>query len=130
MGHARPHAPAENHLWRRCAPLASAASSSIARIIAAATQRQSTPIDGRIMFGCQISSRASPAKHAVRGALTSAPIGLRPKPMREKGWSREFDGPVDLQHGRQLVTLEDAGNYITKASESRAFRSGMASGDG
>jgi hypothetical protein len=50
--------------------------------------------------------------------------------MREKGWSREFDGPVDLQHGRQLVTLEDAGNYITKASESRAFRSGMASGDG
>jgi hypothetical protein len=32
----------------------------------------------------------------------------------KRAWSREFDGPVDLQHGRQLVTLEDAGNYITK----------------
>jgi hypothetical protein len=34
--------------------------------------------------------------------------------MREKGWSREFDDPVDLPDGRTLVTLEDAGNYITK----------------
>jgi hypothetical protein len=31
-----------------------------------------------------------------------------------KGWSREFDEPIDLPRGRQLVTLEDAGNYITK----------------
>jgi hypothetical protein len=31
-----------------------------------------------------------------------------------KGWSREFDDPIDLPRGRQLVTLEDAGNYITK----------------
>jgi hypothetical protein len=29
-------------------------------------------------------------------------------------WSREFDEPVDLPDGRTLVTLEDAGNYITK----------------
>ena len=34
--------------------------------------------------------------------------------MREKGWSREFDDPILLPRGRQLVTLEDAGNYITK----------------
>jgi hypothetical protein len=34
--------------------------------------------------------------------------------MREKGWSREFDEPIDLPDGRKLVTLEDAGNYITK----------------
>jgi hypothetical protein len=34
--------------------------------------------------------------------------------MREKGWSREFDDPIDLPRGRQIVTLEDAGNYITK----------------
>jgi hypothetical protein len=34
--------------------------------------------------------------------------------MREKGWSRPFDEPIDLQRGRQLVTLQDAGNYITK----------------
>ena len=31
-----------------------------------------------------------------------------------KGWSREFDDPVDLPRGRRLVTLQDAGNYITK----------------
>ena len=30
------------------------------------------------------------------------------------GWSREFDEPIDLPRGRQLVTLQDAGNYITK----------------
>ena len=29
-------------------------------------------------------------------------------------WSRPFDDPIDLPGGRQLVTLEDAGNYITK----------------
>ena len=29
-------------------------------------------------------------------------------------WSREFDEPIDLPRGRQLVTLQDAGNYITK----------------
>jgi hypothetical protein len=34
--------------------------------------------------------------------------------MREKGWWRPFDEPIDLQRGRQLVTLQDAGNYITK----------------
>jgi hypothetical protein len=34
--------------------------------------------------------------------------------MREKGWSREFDDPIDLPRGRQLVTLQDTGSYITK----------------
>jgi hypothetical protein len=29
-------------------------------------------------------------------------------------WTREFDDPIDLHDGRTLVTLEDAGNYITK----------------
>jgi hypothetical protein len=30
------------------------------------------------------------------------------------GWSRAFDDPIDQPRGRQLVTLEDIGNYITK----------------
>jgi hypothetical protein len=34
--------------------------------------------------------------------------------MREKGWSRPFDDPIPLPEGRQLVTLKDAGTYITK----------------
>jgi len=32
----------------------------------------------------------------------------------ERGWKRRFDEPIPLPRGRQLVTLEDAGNYITK----------------
>jgi hypothetical protein len=31
-----------------------------------------------------------------------------------KGWSRRFDEPIPLPRGCQLVTLKDAGNYITK----------------
>jgi len=29
-------------------------------------------------------------------------------------WSSRFDDPIPLPRGRQLVTLEDAGTYITK----------------
>jgi hypothetical protein len=32
----------------------------------------------------------------------------------ERGWKRKFDGPIPLPRGRQLVTLQDAGTYITK----------------
>jgi hypothetical protein len=32
----------------------------------------------------------------------------------DKGWQRRFDDPISLPRGRQLVTLQDAGNYITK----------------
>jgi hypothetical protein len=29
-------------------------------------------------------------------------------------WSRRFDDPIPLPNGRELVTLKDAGDYITK----------------
>jgi hypothetical protein len=29
-------------------------------------------------------------------------------------WKRRFDDPIPLPRGRQLVTLQDAGKYITK----------------
>jgi hypothetical protein len=32
----------------------------------------------------------------------------------DRGWQRRFDDPVSLRDGRQLASLEDAGNYITK----------------
>ena len=32
----------------------------------------------------------------------------------ERGWRRHFDDPITLPDGRQFVTREDAGNYITK----------------
>jgi hypothetical protein len=31
-----------------------------------------------------------------------------------RGWKRPFEDPTPLPRGRDLVTLEDAGNYITK----------------
>jgi hypothetical protein len=35
--------------------------------------------------------------------------------MREPtGWQRQFDDPIPLPRGRQLVTLQDAGNYISR----------------
>ena len=30
------------------------------------------------------------------------------------GWSRAFDEPIPLPDGRKIVTLRDAGDYITK----------------
>ena len=32
----------------------------------------------------------------------------------DRGWKRRFDDPIPLPRGRYLVTLEDAGTYITK----------------
>jgi len=29
-------------------------------------------------------------------------------------WSRKYDEPIPLPKGRQLITLKDAGTYITK----------------
>jgi hypothetical protein len=34
--------------------------------------------------------------------------------MPERGWQRRFDDPIPLPRGRELVTLKDAGTYITK----------------
>ena len=34
--------------------------------------------------------------------------------MFERGWKRPFDDPIPLPRGRQLITLEDAGRYITR----------------
>jgi hypothetical protein len=31
----------------------------------------------------------------------------------DRGWSTPFDDPIPLPRGRQLVTLQDAGTYIT-----------------
>jgi hypothetical protein len=32
----------------------------------------------------------------------------------DRGWKRAFDEPISLPCGRKLVTLEEAGTYITK----------------
>jgi hypothetical protein len=30
------------------------------------------------------------------------------------GWEREFEDPIPLPNGRQLITLKDAADYIMK----------------
>jgi hypothetical protein len=34
--------------------------------------------------------------------------------MAANGWQRAFDDPIPIPRGRQLVTLQDAGTFITK----------------
>ena len=36
----------------------------------------------------------------------------------DRGWKREFDEPIPQPSGRSLVTLKDAGTYITKLPKS------------
>jgi hypothetical protein len=40
----------------------------------------------------------------------------------DRGWKRPFDDPIPLLGGRELVTLEDAGNYITKLPKAPSTR--------
>jgi len=42
------------------------------------------------------------------------PIGVRSRPMPDTGWQRRFEDPIPLPRGRQLVTLQDAADYILK----------------
>jgi len=49
----------------------------------------------------------------------------------DRGWKCRFDDPIPLPRRRYLVTLEDAGNYITKLSkaehESQEWQAAMES---
>jgi hypothetical protein len=38
-----------------------------------------------------------------------------------KGWKQTFDDPIPLPGGRQLVTLQAAGNYITKLPKAESM---------
>ncbi len=51
-------------------------------------------------------------------------------PMADRGWKRRFDEPIPLPRGRHLVTLEDAGNYITKLPKTDHEAQEWAGGDG
>jgi hypothetical protein len=44
--------------------------------------------------------------------------------------SREFDEPIPLPNGRELVTLEDARALCRRATSQHARTRGVASGDG
>jgi hypothetical protein len=40
--------------------------------------------------------------------------GMDVEAMPDRDWKRAFDEPIPAPDGRELVTLEDAGNYIIK----------------
>jgi hypothetical protein len=92
----------------------------------------SARIDGRTIFGSLILSRYSSVGRVANGAPISGPIGIGNchdgAPM-VSGWKRRFEEPIPLPRGRQLVTLEDAGNYITKLPkaehEAQEWQAGM-----
>jgi hypothetical protein len=51
--------------------------------------------------------------------LSSSPFGPKAAifasgAVADRGWKRSFEDPIPLPRGRQLVTLQDAGDYITK----------------
>jgi hypothetical protein len=37
----------------------------------------------------------------------------------DRGWSRNFEKPILLPKGRKLLTLMDAGDYVTKLPEAK-----------
>ena len=64
-----------------------------------------------------LESRYLSARRAADGAQISGPIGIGNSdgaPVADRCWRRRFEDPIPLPRGRRLVTLEDAGNYITK----------------
>jgi hypothetical protein len=52
----------------------------------------------------------------ARGAIRATPSTRRGSRMgiSRNGWKRAFDDPIPLPRGAPLVTLQDAGKYITK----------------
>jgi hypothetical protein len=78
----------------------------------------SARIDGRTIFGCLILNRYSYVRRVADEAPISGQIGIGNyrdgARAASRGWKRLFDEPIPLPRGRQLVTLEDAGTYITR----------------
>jgi hypothetical protein len=52
---------------------------------------------------------------SIGGACLPSSSARAPKldVVNDRGWQREFEDPIPLPDGRMLVTLGDAGNYIT-----------------
>jgi hypothetical protein len=69
--------------------------------------RSSLRRNSRSSCSFEMMKRAAPSR---RPAATS----VRRGDVTDRGWKRQFDDPIPLPRGRQLVTLEDAAVYIMK----------------
>jgi hypothetical protein len=61
-----------------------------------------------------LAQYAIPATKILRRACHPALMTTTMLRVTERGWSRKFDDPIPLPMGYRLITLEDAGTYITK----------------
>jgi hypothetical protein len=50
------------------------------------------------------------------GCLASRPTSTKRAGAISRGWAREFEDPIPLPRGRELVTLKEAADYIMKLS--------------
>ncbi len=67
----------------------------------------------RPVFKSGAINRLRPQRNIV-GSIGASGCRLTGALVADRGWKRRFDEPIPLPRGRQLVTLEDAGTYITK----------------
>jgi hypothetical protein len=65
--------------------------------------------DPHATFSCALLGHIPTSSPVNRASPAEAPL-----PRRPQGWKRPFEDPIALPDGRQLVTLKDAGTYITK----------------
>jgi hypothetical protein len=75
------------------------------------------PFAGPNACPCEGAGMPSPAIQVTRTARHDSPRALQTTTMprvTERGWSREFEDPISLPKGRQLVTLKDAADHIMK----------------
>jgi hypothetical protein len=62
---------------------------------------------------------------ALCSAIDWLPVGFDPgSPVRLSFVLEAFDDPIDLPDGRQFVTLEDVGAYITASEADQQLMSG------
>ena len=69
----------------------------------------------RFKHGCNAATNRGPERPDSPTAWLQGKTTLARK--AANGWKRRFDDPIPLPRGRQLVTLEDAGHYITRLSK-------------
>jgi hypothetical protein len=74
----------------------------------------SAPMRARAAPPACLAQRAIPATRINRRACHPALMTTTMAHVTERGWSREFEDPIALPDGRQLVTLEDAGGIDVK----------------
>jgi len=65
-------------------------------------------------MGVELRSSVSGGHIEIGASIGVSGCRLTGALVADRGWKRRFEEPISLPRGRQLVTLEDAGRYMTK----------------